>query len=141
MSNSKDNKNNNLNSNEMTKKTSLPLIVGTSAMIIASVMTLDPSINLEVAKLNNLNSACYIQNNGDEKNIKPLNDNDNNNDDDNTNIDNDTLVNLSHNDDEFNPYILGDNGELFYDSSAEDDKSYYGEWDRVDDDDDDFIIW
>lgn len=148
MNNFKDNKNHNLNNSEITKKTSLPLIVGTSAMIIASVITLDQSVSLEVDKLNNLNSACYVQNNDDEEKENVFNDDNDDKDDDNLPDDEDELEFLeedtlesSNYNDEFNPYILGDNGELFYDSTAEDDKYYYGEWDRVDSDDDDFIIW
>lgn len=146
MNNFKDNKNHNLNNSEITKKTSLPLIVGTSAMIIASVITLDQSVSLEVDKLNNLNSACYVQNNNDDEEKENVfnddKDGDNLPDDEDELefLEEDTLENSNYND-EFNPYILGDNGELFYDSTAEDDKYYYGEWDRVDSDDDDFIIW
>lgn len=137
MNNYKDNKNINLNSTDANKKTSLPLIVGTSAMIIASVISLDQSsISLKINALNSLNSACYVRND------------DENNDDgtDNLTEDEDTSeAEDSSNDDsdEFNPYMLGDNGELFYDSSVEDDKFYYGKWGMkdVDDDDDEFIIW
>ncbi|MGN1411318.1 MAG: hypothetical protein ACI4WH_02255 [Oscillospiraceae bacterium] len=150
MSNLKDNKNNSINNNvDLTKKTSLPLIVGTGAMIIASVMTLEPSINLEVAKVNNLNSACYVQNNDENKKNSLSNDSEDENnlpnDEDNEFLDEyDEEDNLSKSD-EFPSYVRGRNGELFYDSSAEDDKYYYGNWDRVDpnekDDDDKFIIW
>lgn len=137
MSNSKDNKNNQINSTELTKKNSLPLIVGTGAMIIASVMTLEPSISLEVAKINSLNSACYVQNQDDkdEKNLE--------NDDDFLNQDDEEDTSSTSN--KSSAYVRGRNGELFYNSSAEDDNYCYGDWDRIDpdeiDDDDEFFLW
>lgn len=140
MSNSKDNKNNNSNITETTKKTSLPLIVGTGAMLLASVMTLDHSISLEATKLDNLNSACYVQNDDDETE-NPLDEN--SKDDKNTLPNDDNENSLNNNDDEFQSYLRNSSGELFYDSSAEDDKAYYGNWDRLDDsdNDDEFILW
>lgn len=108
-------------------------------MIIASVMTLEPSISLEVAKINSLNSACYVQNQDeDEKNQENF-------EDDNDLLNKDSQKDIPSTSNEFPEYVRGRNGELFYDSSAEDDRYCYGDWDSLDpdeiDDDDEFFLW
>jgi hypothetical protein len=139
MSNNKNEKNSDSNNIEMTKKTSLPLIVGTSAMIIASVISMDSSVSLEVARLNNLNSASYIQDEDEDEDGEGNNFNENEGYEDSTV---DSTIEDSMEEEEVSPFFIGGNGELFYDSSR-DDNERHGAWDDFaeDDDDDKFMIW
>jgi len=124
MNNSKDNKTENLNSSDMTKKTSLPLLVGTGVIIIAGVMSCDANISTQVNNMiiNNTISA-YSQNTQTQVDL------------DDSSKSKKKVVNKNKS------YIKNDTGELFYDSDAEDDEAYYGNWIKDDyDDDDDFII-
>lgn len=123
MSNLKNNKTENQTTLDMTKKPSLPLIVGTGAILFASVVSCDINISNQPMLLNN--ATIYIQNT--QTAVKSH--------EDNTNTKKKTSNNKSS-------YFQNESGEMFYDSDIEDDNAYYGNWDIDNyDDDEDFIIW
>lgn len=125
MSNLKNNKTENQIALDMTKKPSLPLIVGTGAILFASVVGCDMNVINQQILLNSV--PVYMQNT--QTAVKSQDD------DTNTN----TKKKISNNN---SCYLQNESGEMFYDSDIEDDNAYYGNWD-IDhyDDDDDFILW
>ena len=125
MSNSKDNKTENLNNSEVTnKKTSFPLIVGTGVIIIAGVMSCDANISMQVNNMLNTTISVYSQNTQTQLDVEESSNNKK------------KVLNKNKS------YVKNSSGELFYDSDAEDDEAYYGNWIKDDyDDEEDFIIW
>ncbi len=130
----------NTNNSETNKKTlSLPVIVSTGAMLIASVMSCDGCSALNSMALNTANAIVYT--------TTPQ-------EDDNQTIANDTTKSQAiatksnhyasgkSNNNNDSAYFIGANGEMFYNSDAEDDAYYNGSWDLNDfDEDEEDIIW
>jgi hypothetical protein len=125
MNNSKDNKLDMMNSEtNTTKKSSLPLIFGTGAIIFAGVISCDVNITSQLFAVLNNNVSIYEEESQSSADAK----------DDSSNKKKSTK--------RFNAYVRNANGELFYDSDAEDEEAYCGNWDLDDyDDDDEFILW
>lgn len=127
MNNSKNNnKTENINSNDMTKKSSLPLIVGTSAILFAGVISCD--INSTVQLNNALNSTIAVSPQNVTAQLKA----------DNSTTDDNKKKSSS----KCKSYFTNTNGEIFYNSDAEDDEFYYRNCDNDTlDTDDVFLIW
>ncbi|MCC8070117.1 MAG: hypothetical protein LUG89_02565 [Methanosphaera sp.] len=127
MNSSKNNKTESINTNDMTKKSSLPLIVGTGAILFAGVISCD--INSTAQLINVLNANALVSSQDATAQLDS--------EDDDSSTDNKKKSSIKS-----KSYFKNDDGELFYDSDAEDDEFYYGDWDRdTRDTDDDFILW
>lgn len=124
MNNSKDNNTEIINNTDITKKASLPILVSTGAIIFAGVISCDVNVTSQLNDVLNNNITVCSQSTQAQASVQ------------------DTEENKKKTSNKFQSYIKNDVGELFYDSDAEDDEAYYGNWD-VDnyDDDEDFIIW
>jgi hypothetical protein len=122
----RDDKTETLNGSESTRKSSIPALVGTSAILLASVVACDINVGaqlgLAISETATINSqACAtVESQGDDS-------------------DGGKKKTLSN---RYRPYLKNAAGETFYDSDAEDDAYYYGDWDLDDyDDEEDFILW
>lgn len=127
MNSSNNSKTTSNNTNDSTKKSSLSLIVGTSALLFAGVISCD--INSTAQLSNALSSSIAVCS---QSVITSQIATDENSTDDTKKKSNSKVKS----------YFTNSNGEVFYDSDAEDDTYYYQSWDTNDIDTDDvFIVW
>lgn len=127
MNSSNNNKTTSNNTNDSTKKSSLPLIVGTSALLFAGVISCD--INSTAQLSDALSSSVAVCS---QSVITSQIATDEGSTDDTKKKSNNKIKS----------YFINSNGEVFYDSDAEDDAYYYQNWDTNDIDTDDvFIVW
>lgn len=127
MNSSNNNKTTSNNTNDSTKKSSLPLIVGTSALLFAGVISCD--INSTAQLSDALSSSVAVCS---QSVITSQIATDEGSTDDTKKKSNNKIKS----------YFTNSNGEVFYDSDAEDDAYYYQNWDTNDIDTDDvFIFW
>lgn len=127
MNSSNNNKTTSNNTNDSTKKSSLPLIVGTSALLFAGVISCD--INSTAQLSDALSSSVAVCS---QSVITSQIATDEGSTDDTKKKSNNKIKS----------YFTNSNGEVFYDSDAEDDAYYYQNWDTNDIDTDDvFIVW
>lgn len=127
MNSSNNNKTTSNNTNDSTKKSSLPLIVGTSALLFAGVISCD--INSTAQLSDALSSSVAVCS---QSVITSQIATDEGSTDDTKKKSNNKIKS----------YFTNSNGEVLYDSDAEDDAYYYQNWDTNDIDTDDvFIFW
>ena len=127
MNSSNNNKTTSNNTNDSTKKSSLPLIVGTSALLFAGVISCD--INSTAQLSDALSSSVVVCS---QSVITSQIATDEGSTDDTKKKSNNKIKS----------YFTNSNGEVLYDSDAEDDAYYYQNWDTNDIDTDDvFIFW
>lgn len=127
MNSSNNNKTTSNNTNDSTKKSSLPLIVGTSALLFAGVISCDINSTAQLSDAFSSSVAVCSQ-----SVITSQIATDEGSTDDTKKKSNNKIKS----------YFTNSNGEVFYDSDAEDDAYYYQNWDTNDIDTDDvFIVW
>jgi hypothetical protein len=127
MNDSKDKKLELNNANEVSssKKSSLPLIFGTGAIIFAGVISCDVNVTNQIFTVLNNHVSIYEEEESQNSADAQASD-----------------TNRKKSSKRFNAYVRNKAGEMFYDSDAEDDEAYYGDWDLDDyDDEEDFILW
>jgi hypothetical protein len=123
MVNSKENTTESVVNNDSTKKTPLPLLVSTGVIMFAGVVSCDVNVasQLNTVVANSItassqDSQAEVEDqNEDDRNGRP----------------------------KLKSYLRNVQGQLFYDSEAEDEEYYYRDWaiDYDDDDDDEYIFW
>lgn len=127
MNSSNNNKTTSNNTNDSIKKSSLPLIVSTSALLFAGVISCDINSTAQLSTALSSSVAVCSQ-----SVITSQIATDEGSTDDTKKKSNNKIKS----------YFTNSNGEVFYDSDAEDDAYYYQNWDTNDIDTDDvFIFW
>lgn len=127
MNSSNNNKTTSNNTNDSIKKSSLPLIVSTSALLFAGVISCDINSTAQLSTALSSSVAVCSQ-----SVITSQTATDEGSTDDTKKKSNNKIKS----------YFTNSNGEVLYDSDAEDDAYYYQNWDTNDIDTDDvFIFW
>jgi hypothetical protein len=123
MLNSKENITDSTSNNDVSKKATLPVLVGTGVIMFAGVISCDVNVASQLNTIMNNNMVVTSQ----ESQVQL----DNQDDDDS-----------KKGKSKLKGYLKNSAGQLFYDDEAVDDEYYYGSWQNIDDsDEDDFIFW
>jgi hypothetical protein len=124
MINSKENITDSTSNNDVTKKATLPVLVGTSVIMFAGVISCDVNVASQLNTI--LNDNTIVTSQDSQMQLEDQSEDDSN----------------KKSKSKLRYHVKNSSGQLFYDSDMEDDDYYYGNWKNIDDDgEDDFIFW